>query len=279
MTSKDVLQRLETWGIDDADSEELHALLADAARELRDTRVGLAACNRVRQQERRAHETTGWYVEERLEDGTFRRWATAHIWDSNEDAHRQRDELAKFYPRKIFAVTSVRSSVEPTVSTESDCSTGTGGVTLMQMAENIKLGLGPYEGSSEKPSVRKAEHFDIFPDDGCNRCPWVGGVMAERDCHFPDCMPEWKPNDDPNGWRPIHTAPKNGRFQVALEGIPEHAWPAYRTDGGSIYSNAHGILNSKVHGRLTVATHWRPSQPAPFQPDFLRYPHHPRSRG
>lgn len=59
-------------------------------------------------------ETTGWYVNERLKDGTFRRWATAHIWEHHEDAHRQRDELAKFYPRKIFAVTSVRPAVEPT---------------------------------------------------------------------------------------------------------------------------------------------------------------------
>lgn len=50
--SKDVVQRLENWGIDDADSEELYALLADAARELRDTRAGLAACNRVLQQTR-----------------------------------------------------------------------------------------------------------------------------------------------------------------------------------------------------------------------------------
>lgn len=150
--------------------------------------------------------------------------------------------------------------------------------------ENAKMatGLGAVierERSAVEPSVRKAEHFDIFPAEGCSRCPWNVGDLHNRDCGYPDCSPAWKPNDDPNGWRPIHTAPKNGRFQVALEGIPEHAWPAYRTDGGSIYSNAHGILNSKVHGRLTVATHWRPSQPAPFQPDFFRYPHHPRSRG
>lgn len=36
VASKDVVQRLEMWGIDDADSEELYALLADAARELKD---------------------------------------------------------------------------------------------------------------------------------------------------------------------------------------------------------------------------------------------------
>lgn len=36
VSSKDVVQRLENWGIDDADSEELYALLADAARELKD---------------------------------------------------------------------------------------------------------------------------------------------------------------------------------------------------------------------------------------------------
>lgn len=36
VASKDVVQRLETWVIDDADSEELYALLADAARELKD---------------------------------------------------------------------------------------------------------------------------------------------------------------------------------------------------------------------------------------------------
>lgn len=36
LASKDVVPRLETWGIDDADSEALYALLADAARELKD---------------------------------------------------------------------------------------------------------------------------------------------------------------------------------------------------------------------------------------------------
>jgi hypothetical protein len=34
-TEEDVVKRLETWGIDDADSEELYSLLADASREIK----------------------------------------------------------------------------------------------------------------------------------------------------------------------------------------------------------------------------------------------------
>lgn len=33
-TEEDVVKRLESWGVDDADSEELYALLADASREI-----------------------------------------------------------------------------------------------------------------------------------------------------------------------------------------------------------------------------------------------------
>jgi hypothetical protein len=45
-------------------------------------------------------------------------------------------------------------SMRPTRCTESDCSTGIGGVTLAQMAENMKLGLDPYTGSSESTHNR-----------------------------------------------------------------------------------------------------------------------------
>lgn len=48
----------------------------------------------------------------------------------------------------------VMQSVEP--RTESDCSTGVGGVTLVQMAENIKLGRDPYAGSSEEPAAAQS---------------------------------------------------------------------------------------------------------------------------
>ena len=66
-----------------------------------------------------------------------------------------------------------------------------------------------------------------------------------------------------SGWKHISTAPKNGNFLVCLELCPELAWPAHRTDGGSIFSNAHGVLNEKYLGRMTVATHWRPMPPRP----------------
>lgn len=49
---------------------------------------------------------------------------------------------------------------ETSAHAESDCSTGIGGVTLVQMAENIKLGLDPYAGSekaSPEPDARWAD--------------------------------------------------------------------------------------------------------------------------
>lgn len=66
-----------------------------------------------------------------------------------------------------------------------------------------------------------------------------------------------------SGWQPIHTAPKNGNFLVSLELCPELAWPAHRSDGGPIYSNAHGILNHYGHVRPVISKYWRPMPPTP----------------
>lgn len=44
-----------------------------------------------------------WTVEEQTKDG-WRRCAMAHAWELNKDAHAQRDELAKRYPKRTFAV-------------------------------------------------------------------------------------------------------------------------------------------------------------------------------
>lgn len=65
----------------------------------------------------------------------------------------------------------------------------------------------------------------------------------------------------------ISTAPKNGNFLVCLDICPELWWPAHRTDGGSIYSNAHGVLNEHYLGRTTAATYWRPMPPQPGSPE------------
>lgn len=46
----------------------------------------------------------------------------------------------------------VRANYDHEAAQESDCSTGIGGVTLVQMAENIKHGLDPYAGSPMEPS-------------------------------------------------------------------------------------------------------------------------------
>lgn len=69
------------------------------------------------------------------------------------------------------------SPVEPTVSIESDCSTGVGGVTLVQMAENIKLGLDPYTGSSEKATERTVDGYT------CRKCGvWYAGPNGFHEC-------------------------------------------------------------------------------------------------
>lgn len=62
-------------------------------------------------------------------------------------------------------------------------------------------------------------------------------------------------------WRKIHSAPKNGKFQIW---IPETdaAWPAY-TDGNLIYSNAHGPVNQSELRHSPMATHWKPFPPRP----------------
>lgn len=66
-----------------------------------------------------------------------------------------------------------------------------------------------------------------------------------------------------SGWLPIWTAPKDGSFIVALDGIPDLAWPAHASEA-HIYSNAHGVMNEP--GKGPRATHWRPSlPPAPSQ--------------
>jgi len=46
----------------------------------------------------------GWTVDELRSDGTWVRCATAHWWISNKDACRQRDDLARRWPDKTFAI-------------------------------------------------------------------------------------------------------------------------------------------------------------------------------
>ena len=47
----------------------------------------------------------GWTVDEMRADGSWTRNACAFIWDTNRDAHLQRDELAQRFPEKTLAVT------------------------------------------------------------------------------------------------------------------------------------------------------------------------------
>lgn len=47
----------------------------------------------------------GWTIHEKRKDGSWSRSAVAHIWQSNKDAHAQRDELAARYPERLYAVT------------------------------------------------------------------------------------------------------------------------------------------------------------------------------
>lgn len=42
--------------------------------------------------------------------------------------------------------------------------------------------------------ARVAEYFDIFPATSCAQCPWDHGGIFERDCNFPECSPEWRPD-------------------------------------------------------------------------------------
>ena len=47
----------------------------------------------------------GWTVDELNADGSWTRNACAFIWETNRDAHLQRDELAQRFPEKTLAVT------------------------------------------------------------------------------------------------------------------------------------------------------------------------------
>jgi hypothetical protein len=62
-----------------------------------------------------------------------------------------------------------------------------------------------------------------------------------------------------DGWRPISTAPKDGRFMVLIAGM---WWPAYRS-GGYISSNAHGRVNDPDDRYSIAVEWWRPMPPAP----------------
>lgn len=61
-------------------------------------------------------------------------------------------------------------------------------------------------------------------------------------------------------WRPIETAPKDGKFLVLADhGLP---WPACAKDG-IIRSNAHGVVNEPKDRHSLTVTHWMPLPPAP----------------
>jgi hypothetical protein len=48
-----------------------------------------------------------WVIKEMTKDGHWIQCATVRPWyETNEEAHRQRDEFAKRYPKRVFAVTS-----------------------------------------------------------------------------------------------------------------------------------------------------------------------------
>lgn len=64
-------------------------------------------------------------------------------------------------------------------------------------------------------------------------------------------------------WRPIATAPKEGRFLVWLP-TTGMAWPA-NSIGGVVFSNAHGTVNLKDDRHSPTATHWMPMPDAPGQ--------------
>jgi hypothetical protein len=86
-------------------------------------------------------------------------------------------------PRDIRRIVESMRPEEPTRSTESDCSTGIGGVTLVQMAENMKLGLDPYTGSSEKASG--VEHI-LAAIDRAEKPAAPLCNCVEGECHGPD---------------------------------------------------------------------------------------------
>lgn len=48
-----------------------------------------------------------WTVDELRTDGVWVRSALAHIWETNADAHKQKDDLQKRYPERTYAVTPV----------------------------------------------------------------------------------------------------------------------------------------------------------------------------
>jgi len=53
-----------------------------------------------------------WTVEEMTKDGHWIRCALAHSWETNKDAHEQRDALAKRFPKRIFAVVNQSSQID-----------------------------------------------------------------------------------------------------------------------------------------------------------------------
>ncbi len=90
-------------------------------------------------------------------------------------------------------LTEQRLTEEPTVRTESDCSTGIGGVTLVQMAENMKLGLDPYTGSQEKASSRRVDAYTVDALCGCIRLVTDGSVPQFCDHGHPWRLSEESP--------------------------------------------------------------------------------------
>lgn len=66
-----------------------------------------------------------------------------------------------------------------------------------------------------------------------------------------------------DGWQPIGSAPTDRPFLVSIHGMPDIAWPAYKSEG-KVYSNAHGVLNEvQWDGRTLRADYWRPMPKSP----------------
>ncbi len=53
-----------------------------------------------------------WTVDELTKEGHWIRCAMGHAWETNKDAHKQRDELAKRFPKRTFAVTNMDSTAD-----------------------------------------------------------------------------------------------------------------------------------------------------------------------
>lgn len=108
---------------------------------------------------------------------------------------------------------------ETTAHAESDCSTGIGGVTLVQMAENIKLGLNPYTGSetpARRPIDCKHERADIrCPDCGIDfRGASYTDTASRRDAVRYRWLRDWYHREgkraeiDPDGHVAVRTLPE-----------------------------------------------------------------------